>query len=473
MDYSAANTELWNSIIQFAIIAAALLVAHFLRRVIPFIRKSLMPAAVIAGFLLLILKATGVLKLNASFMEYLTYHGIAIGFIAMSLKVPERTAEYKGNMTGLKSGAVIVGTYMIQGIVGLGLTLILAKTFMPDLFPASGVLLPMGYGQGPGQANNIGSTFEQLGFTGGRSFGLAIAAAGYLCACTVGVIYINYIVKSGKFKKSQAEGVPREEVTVSTFQSQDEVPISESIDRFSIQVALVILVYLLTFLITQGICALLGAIAPGILNTVQSLLWGFNFIIGAALAILVRFIFAKLRKNKVMKNQYQNNYLLSRISGLAFDLMITAGIASIDFGDLSGLWVPFILLSVLGAVVTFFHLRYVCKKVYGDYYYEGLVSMYGMMTGTISSGVLLLREIDPDLKTPAANNLVLGSSFGILLGAPLLVLVSLASRSFTMALISLGLLAVYYVLMLVIVNLRRRKKFAAAPEAPQAEEKKQ
>ena len=467
MDYSAANTELWNGIIQFAIIAAALLVAHFLRRVIPFIRKSLMPAAVIAGFLLLILKATGVLKLDASFLEHLTYHGIAIGFIAMSLKVPERTAEYKGNMTGLKSGAVIVGTYMIQGIVGLGLTLFLAKTFMPDLFPASGILLPMGYGQGPGQAHNIGSTFEQLGFAGGRSFGLAIAAAGYLCACTVGVIYINYIVKSGKFKKSGAEGGVREEVTVSTFQAQDEVPISESIDRFSIQVALVILVYLATFLLARGICALLGAVAPGVLGTVESLLWGFNFIIGAALAILVRFIFAKLKKNKVMKNQYQNNYLLSRISGLAFDLMITAGIASINFGDLSGLWVPFILLSILGAVVTFLHLRYVCKKVYGDYYYEGLVSMYGMMTGTISSGVLLLREIDPDLKTPAANNLVLGSSFGILLGAPLLVLVSLASQSFTMALVSLGLLAVYYVLMILLVHVRRRKKAALSQEKPE------
>ena len=454
MDYSAANVELWNSIIQFAIIAAALLVAHFLRRVIPFIRKSLMPAAVIAGFLLLILKATGVLKLDASFLEYLTYHGIAIGFIAMSLKVPERTEEYKGNMTGLKSGAVIVGTYMVQGIIGLGLTLILAKTF----FPASGILLPMGYGQGPGQANNIGSSFEALGFAGGRSFGLAIAAAGYLCACTVGVIYINYIVKSGKFKNAKGEDVKREEVTVSTFQSKDEAPISESIDRFSIQVALVILVYLATFLLTKGICALLGAVAPGLLGTVESLLWGFNFIIGAALAILVRFIFAKLRKNKVMTTQYQNNYLLSRISGLAFDLMITAGIASIDFGDLSGLWIPFILLVILGAVFTFIHLRYVCKKVYGDYYYEGLVSMYGMMTGTISSGVLLLREIDPDLKTPAANNLVLGSSFGILLGAPLLVLISLASRSYTMALISLGLLAVYYVLMLLLIHLRRRKK---------------
>ena len=86
------------------------------------------------------------------------------------------------------------------------------------------------------------------------------------------------------------------------------------------------------------------------------------------------------------------------------------------------------------------------------------MSMYGMMTGTISSGVLLLRELDPDMKTPAANNLVLGSSFGILLGAPLLILVSLASRSYTMSLVTLALLAVYYVILLLIVNLKKKKK---------------
>ena len=458
MDYSASNIQLWNSILQLGLIAGALLVAHLLRRGIPFIRKSLLPSAVLAGFLLLILKAVGILKLDAEYMEWLTYHGIAIGFIAMSLKVPDRTGSEKGSLVGLKSGAVIVGSYMIQGITGLIISLILAKTLIPDLFPASGILLPMGYGQGPGQANNIGSSFEALGFSGGRSFGLAIAAAGYLCACIVGVIYVNYIVKSGKFTKAEGGKVLTEEITVETFQSEDELPVSESIDRFSIQIALVFLVYVLTFLLTKGICSGLGAISPGLLNTVNSLLWGFNFIIGSAVAIVVRLILAKLRKGNVITAQYQNNYLLSRVSGLAFDLMIAAGIASIDFGDLSGLWLPFVLMVAAGAVVTLIHLRYVCKKVYKDYYYEGLMSMYGMMTGTISSGVLLLRELDPDMKTPAANNLVLGSSFGILLGAPLLILVSLASRSYTMALITLGLLVVYYIVMIVIVNLKKKNK---------------
>ena len=42
MDYSAANLSLWNIIIQVGMIAGAILLAHFLRQKVPFIRKSLM-----------------------------------------------------------------------------------------------------------------------------------------------------------------------------------------------------------------------------------------------------------------------------------------------------------------------------------------------------------------------------------------------------------------------------------------------
>ena len=69
--------------------------------------------------------------------------------------------------------------------------------------------------------------------------------------------------------------------------------------------------------------------------------------------------------------------------------------------------------------------------------------MYGMLTGTISSGVLLLREIDPQMKTPAANNLITGSSFGIIFGAPLLILIGMAPKSDIMTLVVFGLVIVY------------------------------
>ena len=457
MDLSAANHTLWNIIIQFGIIASAILVATFLRRKVPAIRKSLMPTAVLAGFLLLLLRSVNVLRLDINMLEMMTYHGIAIGFIALSLRVtPEKSAEDKGNLTAIKTGALIVSTYLVQALVGFAVVLPLAYTVMPNLFKASGILLPMGYGQGPGQANNVGTTYEALGFVGGRSFALAIAAAGYLCACIIGVIYLNILARKNRLAR-QRSGDVSGSVTVDVFQDKDEIPISESIDKLSMQTALVIIVYLAGYLVTWGITSGLAAVSPGLANSVSSILWGFNFVVGSALAMLLRFILKKLRKNRVMTRQYQNNYLLSRISGLAFDLMIVAGIASINIGDLTGLWVPFVLLSIAGGAVTLVYLQWLCKKLYPNYYYEGLLSMYGMLTGTISSGVLLLRELDPMFDTPAANNLIVGSSTGILFGVPMLIFIGMAPKSDLMLFITIGAATAYLGLLLLIMIRAKRK----------------
>ena len=448
MEFSASNTALWNIVVQFGIIAVAIMIATLLGRKLPFIRRTLLPTSVLAGFLLLVVRNLGLLQLNTDILEMTTYHGIAIGFIAMSLRIPNREEKNGGGLTGAKSGALIVSTYLVQALIGLVISLALAYTVMPGLFKASGILLPMGYGQGPGQANNIGSSYEALGFGGGRSFGLSLAAAGYLCACIVGVVYLN-ILRRRSDRTLPGERGALGAVTVDDFQQKGEIPVAESIDRFSIQVVLVIIVYLLTYLVSYGIDALLAAVAPGLSKTVSPLLWGFNFIIGSALAILVRTVMKALRRSNIMTRQYQNNYLLSRISGVAFDLMIVAGIASIDIEDLSGLWVPFLLMAVAGGAVTLVYLRWICRRIYPDYYDEGVVSMYGMLTGTISSGVLLLREIDPSFETPAANNLVVGSGFGILFGAPMLVLIGMAPESTAMTFTVFGLCAAYLALLLV------------------------
>lgn len=450
MDFSSANTELWGWMIQIGVIAGVILLANVLRRKILFIQKSLLPTAVLAGFILLAIRVSGIIYIDSTFLEQLTYHMLALGFIAMSLRTPEKT-EGATPFIGLKSGALIVSTYLVQALTGLVISIVLGLTFMPDLFKASGILLPMAYGQGPGQANNVGTTYEALGMTGGRSFGLSLAAAGFLCACIVGVIFLNIFNRKGRLHKVEEKESVSGSVTVDTFQANDEIPVAESIDKFSIQFTLVALIYLLTYLVTDGITALLAIISPGLASTVSTLLWGFNFIIGSALAILVRVTFKHLRHFKLMNHQYQNNYLLSRMSGLAFDLMIVTGIASINFDDLSGYWIPFILMAVAGGIVTYFFLLYMSKKLYKDYENEGFFSMYGMLTGTLSSGILLLREIDPELKTPAANNLVIGSSFGIIFGAPMLILVSLAGENDIMTYITFGLCIVYLLLLLLII----------------------
>ena len=458
MDYSAANASLWNIIIQLGLIAGAILAANALRTKVRAIRQAMMPVAVMAGFLLLILKYAGIVHINAEIMEILVYHGIALGFIAMSLRVPDKTANRK-DRAALKSGAIIVSTYMVQALTGLAISMLLGFTLMPGLFKAAGILLPMGYGQGPGQANNVGTSYQNLGFAGGRSFGLAIAAAGYLCACIVGVILLNVLAKRGSVSGKKKEN--DDHLEVDFFQAKNELPVSDSIDRLSVQLAMVLVTYAVTFFATWGLTSGLSAISEGLGKTLNTLLWGFNFIIGSAIAILLRALLEKGRRAGIIVRQYQNNYLLNRISGFFFDIMIVAGISSINIEDLSGLWLPFVLIAVAGGVITWLFLKKVCKWAYPDYFYEGLISMYGMMTGTISSGILLLREIDSDLRTPAANNLVSGSSVGIILGAPVLVLVSLAAKSDLMTGVVMLIAAAYLAVLLLVlhrVSFEKKKK---------------
>jgi ESS family glutamate:Na+ symporter len=450
MDYSSANKSLWMFIVQMGVIAGILLLSNLLIRKSRWIRGTLIPTSVLAGFVLLALKSMGILKIPANFLEMLTYHGIAIGFISLSLLTAKDRQAGGAKGEGLKSGALIISTYLMQALVGLLISLALSYTVMPGLFKASGILLPMAYGQGPGQANNVGLTYEALGFAGGQSFGLSLAAAGYLCACVVGVLYLNALSRKGRLA-ARGQSPLSGSVTTDALQDKDEIPLSESVDRLSIQVALVLLTYLCTYLVTLGLTSLIERLAPGAARTVTPMIWGFNFIVGSLVAMAVKAGLKSLRKIRVMDGQYQNNYLLTRISGLAFDLMIVAGIASIDFRDLTGLWVPFLLMAAAGGVSTFYFLKFLCARVYPGYKEEGFLSMYGMLTGTISSGILLLRPADPNFETPAANNLVLGSGYGIALGSPMLVFIALAAESETMLYVTLGLIGVYLAALLILM----------------------
>ena len=444
----------------FGVIGISVIICNILRLKVGFIRKSLLPVAVLAGFILLVLKETGVLVLDVDLLSIICYHAVAIGFIAMSLRVPKESEKASG-LLGFRTGALAVGTYMFQIIIGMGIAFILALTFMPGFFEPSGMLLAYGFGQGPGQANNIGASFEGLGFAGGRSFGLALAAAGYLIAFVAGIIYIHIIKRK---RESSGEAFRTEQkVTVEMFQDEVEAPASDSIDRLSVQVGLILTVYVLAYFFLKGFLWVVGILAgPGAVASLSGTVWGFNFLAGVLMAIIVRGIISKCRKAGVMKKQYQNNYLLSRISGCAFDIMIIAGIAAIELGDLNRLWFPFLLMAIIGGVGTFFFLKFVSHKVYRGYKDEAFLSMFGTWTGTISSGMILLRELDPDFSTPAANNMIIGSSYGILFGVPLLIITSGAPSN---PLLWYGIVVAYFVVLMFIVFFRVGPKGEAARAA--------
>ena len=234
--------------------------------------------------------------------------------------------------------------------------------------------------------------------------------------------------------------------------------------QMAAQVALVLVTYLGTFLVTLGLTKLIEVVLPGLSKTLSPLMWGFNFITGSLVAMGVKQTLRALRRSKLMSRQYQNNYLLNRISGLAFDLMIVAGIASIDFGDLKGLLVPFLLMAVAGAGVSYAFVRTISRRLTSDFAEESFVAMYGMLTGTISSGILLLRQVDPLYKTPAADQLVAGSGTAILFGAPMLLLIGFAPQSDLMLAVTIGLCVLYLGLLLAFMLGWKRKRKAPHPK---------
>ena len=95
MDFSAANTDLWKIITQGGLLCVLLLIGNVLRRKIPVLGKSLLPTAVIGGFVGLLLRQIGWFPLDNTFLESVNYHMIAIGFIALGLRIPRRAKGHR------------------------------------------------------------------------------------------------------------------------------------------------------------------------------------------------------------------------------------------------------------------------------------------------------------------------------------------------------------------------------------------
>ena len=439
--------EVWGAFIQVAIILLAIILGNTIRRKVAFIRNLLIPSSVLAGVLIFILKFIPFVNdfINSDMMEKLTYHCLGLGFIALSLKAGVKTKD-ENRLVVLDSGLITVNTYLVQAIIGLSITILLSVTVMKNLFPAAGLLLPMGFGQGTGQALNIGSVYQGYGFEQGIAFGLAIAAIGFIVACVTGVIYMNYLKNKGELRV-QMQRKEESSLLNSNIYEKDETPLNESVDKLTMQIAFVGIVYLATYLVILGASYLattyLGKFGA---NTIRPLLWGFNFLFGSLFAIMLKKILLSLRKVKLMNHQYINSYMMHRLSGFFFDVMIVAGIAAIDWENLEGVLIPLIIVAVLGGIGTFLYLKFVCKKIYPKYEHEAFFSFFGMLTGTASTGMILLRELDPNFETPAADNLVLQQLPAIIFGAPLLLIIGIAGKSLKMAILILFIALIMFLL---------------------------
>ena len=454
-DYSV-----WGFFNIFAILLVSLLIANALKKGIPVLEASLIPTSVLAGILLLAFSMVydqfSEVKLFDSayfggsgyaYMEMITYHTLALGFIAGSLKTTGGKLSKKRANEIFNTGVTTVSTYLVQAVVGMGITVI-AAWVLPGFFKAAGLLLPFGFGQGTGQAMNYGNIYEtQFGFAGGKSFGLTVAALGFLSASIGGVIHLNILRKRGCIKsKKSAEGT----ITENEIQSLDEIPMQESIDKFTVQVALITLSYMLAYVLMW----ILGNLIPGM----KAVIYGFNFLLGVLAATLVKATLNFFKKKGIAKREYTNNFLLTRASNFFYDIMVVAGIAAIRLDLIDDYWGILLILGVVGLVITYAYNRVVVNVLFKEYKEEQFLAMYGMLTGTASTGVILLREVDGDFKTPVADNLVYQNFPAIAFGFPIMLLATLAPVKPYLTLILLTLFLIVMNVILFRAQIFGRKK---------------
>ena len=200
---------------------------------------------------------------------------------------------------------------------------------------------------------------------------------------------------------------------------------------------------------------LLGALLPGM----KSVIFGFNFLFGVLTATGLKAVLNRLSRKKAKHREYLDHDLMTKAGNFFFDMMITAGIAAIRFRALQRFWGIALILGATGLVITYAYNRFVARELFPEYQEEQFLSMYGMLTGTASTGIILLREIDSDFRTPAADNLVYQNLPAIAFGFPMLLLTAVAPEK--PVLIAL-ILVVYFLIMNVILFrkklFRRRKK---------------
>lgn len=424
-----SNGTVWQSILLIGVLLGSLIIANVIKTTVPFFKKSLLPNAVLGGLIVLIISSivyysTGDYLFNhflfssngsgISTLEVLTYHCLALGFIALTLRPSPRKLTKQRTMEIINSGVSTIGGYMIQAILGIVITIV-AAFVLADFASGSGVLLCFAFGQGTGQALNIGRNFDiALGSNFYGSFGLALAAFGFLTASIGGVIYLNYLRRKGKIdpaKEHVAKNVNLDEI-----EGKNEPPINDSVDKLSIQIALVFIAYLFAY----GIMYLLGNVVLGVESNMTGTVYGFNFLFGVIAAAIMKGVLNALKKHGAIKRQYTNTFLLNRVSGLAFDLMIVSGICAIQVDLIRSYIGVFIILGVVGAIATFLYLHAVTKELFPTYRYEQFLAWFGMLTGTASTGMILLREADPELLSPVSENLVYQNFPAIILGIPLL-----------------------------------------------------
>lgn len=378
-----------NLFYDFAIAAALLFVAKVLRCKLRFIQRAYIPAALLAGFLGLFL--------GPQFLDVLPFSG-EIGNYPSILIAVLFGSMFVGTKGKVSVKSVIKGagdTMLVNGaseMMQFALFILIGVTVLPMAFEginqAFGLMLPAGFVGGHGTAAAIGGVLSESGWADASTIGQTFATVGLLGGILLGVILINLGARRGWTKVIKGIDELPEEMLTGLVPDDKAAPLGKSttngvsIDSLTWHACLVLVSVGMAYLVNEGLKV--------VLPDVSFPTYGLALLCGVVVQLVLKLV--KL-DGSVDKS------VVTHIGSSATDFLVVFGIASIKVSVVVQYWVPIVLLAILGfAFVTAWFLV-VSPRFFRRYWFEHGIYIYGMSTGVLATGVILLRITDPEFRT--------------------------------------------------------------------------
>jgi ESS family glutamate:Na+ symporter len=446
----------WDFVLLFAYISAALLLAAFLRKQFLFMQRLMIPNAIVAGLIVLLCsRLFGIMKISPDQLEITVYHLLTGIFILIGLKEP-RVGKGRAIFT---TTMIISQGYALLALIGCIFTSIWVGALFPKFFPSFSMLPMLGFGFDHLTAWSMGLQWEQAGFTGGGYAGFSFGVMGLIWAYLGGVSLVLWSRKRQREKEAFPGIEARQGIIPRESEKQAGSFITtapEAVESLALHLALVGLLYLLVFFFMSQISSWLGGFGESG-KLVGGLLWSYNFIFGLLLGRLGRIIIDWLGAGYLF-----DSGTMKRISGAMVDYMITAAIAAVPLFIYEDYWPEVVILSLISGAAMAIFLHFASRRMYTGHHLARNAAVFGFLTGTIASGLALLRMVDPELDTPVAEELACAGGLSLLVGFPLLLMLNFPLYGFVAGmplrylLIATAIIAVYGLVLFLIWFLGNR-----------------
>jgi ESS family glutamate:Na+ symporter len=172
---------------------------------------------------------------------------------------------------------------------------------------------------------------------------------------------------------------------------------TEAVDSLSIHLAFVGISCLFGYIILMAIQK--AATLTGV-ETISKIFSSFPLFPMCMMGGLI----VQLFEQKFDKNNIIDTGLIRRIQNTALDFLVVAAIATIRVERLYDGLAPFIIMMVLGVAWNVFCVTFLAKRLLPDAWFERSIAEMGQSMGVTATGLLLLRVVDPEFKTPAADS---------------------------------------------------------------------